>query len=103
MKYLLVALSVLPDYIYSLLPLRYPKMRSMINLVEVVVPEAAKLEQLGQLYPRHRPHLRCNLQLHHKRSLHMELNSLYFIETPIRVAPVIAVLATVNEPETGCL
>jgi hypothetical protein len=26
---------------------------------------------------------------------------LYFIETLIRVAPVIAVLATVNEPETG--
>jgi hypothetical protein len=54
------------------------------------------------LYPRHRlQYLRYNLQLHHKRASHGVGIPLYFIETLIRVVPVIAVLATVNEPETG--
>jgi hypothetical protein len=42
-----VALVYFLDIHYSLLPLRYLKMRSMINLVVVVVPEAAKLDGVG--------------------------------------------------------
>jgi hypothetical protein len=69
--------------------------------VEVVVPEAAKLDGVaGSCIRGTGQYLRCNLQLHHKRSLHMELEFHCISSKLSYVVPVIAVLATVNEPET---
>jgi hypothetical protein len=61
------------------------------------------MEQLGQLYPRHHNIYGIIFNFTIRVASHGVGIPLYFIETLIRVVPVIAVLATVNEPETSCL
>jgi hypothetical protein len=75
----------------------------MINLVVEVVPEAAKLGWSWGSCIRGTGYniygIIFNFTIR-DRFTWVGI-PLYFIETLIRVVPVIAVLATVNEPETG--